>query len=85
MCEIYNFEYITYACMQFVKVCLKVPSLVLCCFLFIYINGLTEGLTTNAMLFADDTSWFSLVHDTQTSANDFNKGLEIINNWAFQW
>ena len=51
----------------------------------IYINDLTEGLTTNVKLFADDTSLFSVVHDTQTSANDLNKGLKIINNWAFQW
>ena len=51
----------------------------------IYINGLTEGLTTNVKLFADDTSLFSVVHDTQTFANDLNKDLEIINNWAFQW
>ena len=51
----------------------------------IYINDLTEGLTTNAKLFADNTSLFSVVHDTQTSANDLSKDLEIINNWAFQW
>ena len=50
----------------------------------IYINDLTGGLTTNVKLFADDTSMFSLVHDTQTSVNDLNKDLEIINNWAFQ-
>ena len=53
--------------------------------LLIYINDLTEGFTTNVMLFADDTSLFSVVHDTQTFANDLNKDLEIINNWAFQW
>ena len=51
----------------------------------IYINDLTEALTTNVKLFADDTSLFSVVHDTQTSANDLNKDLELINNWAFQW
>ena len=51
----------------------------------IYINDLKEGLTTNVKLFADDTSLFSVVHDTQTSANDLNKDLKIINNWAFQW
>ena len=51
----------------------------------IYINDLTEGLTTNAKLFADDTSLFSVVNDTQTSANDLNKDWEIINIWAFQW
>ena len=43
----------------------------------IYINDITEGLTTNAKLFADDTSLLSVVHD-------FNKDSETINNWAFQ-
>ena len=51
----------------------------------IFINDLTEGLTTNVKLFADDTSLFSVVYDTQTFANDPNKDLEIINNCAFQW
>ena len=51
----------------------------------IYINDLTEELTTNVKLFADDTSFFSVVHDTQTSVNDLNKDLKIINNWACQW
>ena len=50
-----------------------------------YINDLTEGLTTNAKLFTDVSSLFSVVHNTQTSANDLNKNLEIINNWAFLW
>ena len=33
----------------------------------IYINDLTEGLTNNVKLFEDDTSLFSVVHDSQTS------------------
>ena len=49
----------------------------------IYITDLTEGLTTNVKLFADGISLFSVVHDTQTSANDLNKDLKIINIWAF--
>ena len=57
-----------------------VPSLFL-----IYINGLTEGLTTNVKLFADNPSLFSVVYDTQRSAKDLNKDLKLINNWAFQW
>ena len=48
----------------------------------IYINDLTDGLTTTSNLFADDTSLLSVVHGTQTSANNLNKDLEIINNWA---
>ena len=48
----------------------------------IYINDLTEDLITNAKLFADNTSLFSVMHDTQTSSNDLNKDLEKINNSA---
>ena len=51
----------------------------------IYINDLTEDLSTNAKLFADDTSLFSVIHDIQTSANNLNKDLERISNWATQW
>ena len=35
----------------------------------IYINDLADGLSSNAKLFADDTSLFSIVHDVDTSAN----------------
>ena len=50
-------------------------------FLFlIYMNELTEVLTTNVKLLTDDTSLFSVVHDTQTSVNDLNKDLKTINN-----
>ena len=45
----------------------------------IYINDSTEDRTTNAKLFTDDTSVFSVVHDTQTSANDLSKDLKTIN------
>ena len=38
----------------------------------IYINDLTEGLSSNAKLFADDTSFFSVIHDIQTSENNLN-------------
>ena len=51
----------------------------------IYINDLTEGLSSNAKLFADDTSLFSVIHDIQTSPNNLNKDLERISNWATQW
>ena len=33
----------------------------------IYINDLTEGLTTNTKLFVDDTSFISDVHSNQHS------------------
>ena len=51
----------------------------------IYINNLSEGLSIRAKLFAENTSLFSVIHDSQTSANDLNEDLEMIHNWVFQW
>ena len=51
----------------------------------IYINDLTEGRLSNAKLFADDTSLFSVRHDIQTPANSLSKDLERRNNWATKW
>ena len=45
----------------------------------IYINDLSEGLPSNAKLFADDTSLFSVIHDSNTSALELNSDLKKIN------
>ena len=36
----------------------------------IYINTLADSLSSNANLFADDISLFSVIHDVDTSANE---------------
>ena len=41
--------------------------------LLIYINDLTEDLSSNAKLFADDTALSSVIHDIQTSAKNLIK------------
>ena len=51
----------------------------------IYINDLPKGLSSNAKLFADDTSLFSVIHDSSTTRNDLNDDLVKISNWAYQW
>ena len=51
----------------------------------IYINVLSDKLSSNVKLFADDTSLFSVIHNVQTSANELNNDLYKINNWFFQW
>ena len=51
----------------------------------VYINDLADGSSSNATLFADDTSLFLVIHDVDTSANDLNNDLYQINKWAFQW
>ena len=50
-----------------------------------YINDLSEGLSSNAKPFAYDTSLFSVIHDSSTSALELNSDLAEINRWAFQW
>ena len=50
----------------------------------IYINDLSDGLPSNAKLFADDTL-FSVVHDINTSATELNIDLKEFNDCAFQW
>ena len=58
---------------------------ILCPLLFqVYINDLADALLSNAKLFADDTSLFSVIHDVDTSANELNNDVYQINKWAFQ-
>ena len=51
----------------------------------IYINDLSEGLTTIARLFEDDFSLFSVADDINLSATNLNSDLSKINAWASQW
>ena len=51
----------------------------------IYINDLADGLSSNAKLFADDTSLFSVVHNANTTAKELNNDLVKISRWAYQW
>ena len=51
----------------------------------IYIKGLPEGLITNAKLFADDTSLFSVVRDIAAITEELNNDLRNISQLAYQW
>ena len=46
---------------------------------------LPNGLKSNAKLFADDTSLFTIVTDKNKSANILNDDLQLISNWAYKW
>ena len=50
----------------------------------IYINDLSDDLSTNDKLFADETSLFSVVGDIKSLATHLNNDLRKISNWAFQ-
>ena len=50
----------------------------------IYIDDLSDGLSFNAKLFADDTSLFSIVHDINTAAIESNSDVKKINDCTFK-
>ena len=45
------------------------------------INDLSTGFSSNPRLFAGDTSFFTVIHDRNTSANELNNDLPKIKNW----
>ena len=49
----------------------------------VYIKDLPNKLKSNAKLFADETSLFTIVKDKQESADVLNKDLSLISKWAF--
>ena len=51
----------------------------------IYINDLPNELKSNAKLFADDTSLFTIVQDKNKSPNMLNNNLRRIFKWAYNW
>ena len=51
----------------------------------IYINDISDGITSNVKLFADGTSIFSTIHDVNYSASTLNSDLQKISEWAFKW
>ena len=51
----------------------------------IYINGLVDNISSEAKLFADDTSLFTVVYDVDIAADQLNRDLKVISNWAHQW
>ena len=51
----------------------------------IYLNDLADGLSSNAKLFADDTSSFLVVHHANTTAKELNNDSVKISRRAYQW
>ena len=51
----------------------------------IYINDLVDNVSSEAKLFADDTSLFTVVYDVDIAADQLNRDLKVISNWAHQW
>ena len=50
-----------------------------------YINDQTENLKYNVRLCAENTFFFTVLHDTNAAANDMNHDLDLIKQWAHNW
>ena len=51
----------------------------------IYINDLTDGLSSNTKLFANNTALFSVIHDSVITTSELNSDLVRIKQCALQW
>ena len=51
----------------------------------VYINDLERNIKFNIKLFTDDTMIFSIVKNSEMSANDLNHDLDVIRQWTNQW
>ena len=51
----------------------------------VYINDLSEKITSTVKLFADDTSLFSVVNGPNIPANELNNNLELISEYICKW
>ena len=51
----------------------------------IFINDITEGISSNIRLFADDTTLFVTVDDHEQASATLNCDLELLNAWAERW
>ena len=49
----------------------------------IYINDLSNNLSSNVKLFADGTYLFSIIGDINISAEELNEHLKKISEWVF--
>ena len=51
----------------------------------IYINDLTDNISSNMRLFADDSSLFIKVRNIEDTQEQLTSDLDKITNWAWQW
>ena len=54
-------------------------------FFLIYINDLVDDDSCDAKLFADDTSLFTVVYEETVAADQLNRDLKVVTDWAYQW
>ena len=51
----------------------------------VYINDLTDNISSDMRLFADDSSLFACVKGVNQTHDKLLKNLTNVTNWAYQW
>ena len=51
----------------------------------IYIDDLSDGITSNVKLFADEASVFSTIHNINYWVSNLNSNIQKISQWVFKW
>ena len=51
----------------------------------VYINDLTDNISSHMRLFADDSSLFTRVEGVDQTHEKLIKDLQTVTNWAYQW
>ena len=54
-------------------------------FFLVYMNDQVDNISSEAKLFTDDTSLFTVVYDVYVATDKLYSDLEVISNWAHQW
>ena len=54
-------------------------------FFFVYINDLPNELKSREKLFADDTSFSTIVKNKNESSKIHNNDLLLISKWVYNW
>ena len=68
-----------------VKADVSQGSILISLHFLIYINDLSDSITSSVKLFADETSIFSTIHDINYAASNLNFDLQKISEWDFKW
>ena len=50
-----------------------------------YSSSKVESISSDAKLFADDTSFFTVIYDEGIATDQLNRDLKVIFDWAYQW
>ena len=51
----------------------------------VYINDLTDNISSDMRLFADDSSLFTRVKGSDQTHENLIKDLKVVTAWAYQW